>query len=498
MEGGLVNMVPTNAEASMKISAREIEDEFSTATTFTTCIGKFESSEKGMVVRGDAEWTGAFTFTVGDTWEKVASNNSGKFKIDGGHVKYKDNDKTYVLTEGVKDVYVESTDAVKGTQVYVWVEMEPEVSHDWVQLWEGGPKFATMNLGETTVTGNSATYAWTEYGSESDAAATNWTTNWTVPTEREMNELYLAASSYGSEKISCTFTTYEGTNAYGFLFTGKGDYSDNSVFFPIQYGYGNDGGAYYWSGTAKDSSGRYLWLRLSVGFLCSNWNSNSTDNKNLVRPILNDNPGSVRDIYFDKTSTAIGIGAGYARTLTASVSPSNAQDKTVTWSSSDTGVATVDATTGKVTGIARGTATITATSNNDSGLTSTCTVTVVDLGDYVTAGGQGGVVYFYNSKPYIVSIEWSSKSWNNAQTWCSNLGDGWYLPSIDELKTIYNCKDTLNAALSSNGGSQFGVDYYWSSTKYNSICASCIDFRYGTVSQSPTISVCHARAVRAL
>ncbi len=60
-------------------------------------------------------------------------------------------------------------------------------------------------------------------------------------------------------------------------------------------------------------------------------------------------------------------------TLTATVTPDNATDKTVTWTTSNSNVATVDEN-GKVTAIGAGTATITATTAN--GLTATCKVTV--------------------------------------------------------------------------------------------------------------------------
>ena len=62
-------------------------------------------------------------------------------------------------------------------------------------------------------------------------------------------------------------------------------------------------------------------------------------------------------------------------TLTATVEPNNASNKSVTWESSNTSVATVDAT-GKVTAIGAGTATITATAADGSGKTAACTVTV--------------------------------------------------------------------------------------------------------------------------
>ena len=59
--------------------------------------------------------------------------------------------------------------------------------------------------------------------------------------------------------------------------------------------------------------------------------------------------------------------------LTATISPDEVTEKSVTWSSSDSSVASVDAS-GKVTAIKAGTATITATTSN--GLTASCTVTV--------------------------------------------------------------------------------------------------------------------------
>lgn len=81
---------------------------------------------------------------------------------------------------------------------------------------------------------------------------------------------------------------------------------------------------------------------------------------------------SVTGVSLDKSSTT--MSAGETKQLTATVYPANATNKTVTWSSSDTSVATVSSS-GLVTAVAAGLATITVTTS-DGGYTATCGVTV--------------------------------------------------------------------------------------------------------------------------
>ncbi len=78
----------------------------------------------------------------------------------------------------------------------------------------------------------------------------------------------------------------------------------------------------------------------------------------------------VASIALDKTSLA--LVKGESETLVATVNPANATHNKVSWTSSDTSVATVDSE-GKVSGIANGSATITAQVDN---IKATCDVTV--------------------------------------------------------------------------------------------------------------------------
>ena len=81
---------------------------------------------------------------------------------------------------------------------------------------------------------------------------------------------------------------------------------------------------------------------------------------------------NVKGVSLDKTS--LNLKVNETSTLKATVKPGDATNKGVTWSSSDSNVASVD-NNGKVTAKAAGTATITVTTA-DGSKTATCTVTV--------------------------------------------------------------------------------------------------------------------------
>lgn len=84
----------------------------------------------------------------------------------------------------------------------------------------------------------------------------------------------------------------------------------------------------------------------------------------------------VKDVILNQTSVNLNEGDTYQ--LTAIISPSDAPNKTLEWSSSNTEVATVDAN-GKITAIKQGQATITAKTADGSNITATCEVKVLKL-----------------------------------------------------------------------------------------------------------------------
>lgn len=64
-------------------------------------------------------------------------------------------------------------------------------------------------------------------------------------------------------------------------------------------------------------------------------------------------------------------------------------------------------------------------------------------------------------------------NWRNkypAFAWCADLGEGWYLPVIEELQKIYRVKDDVNKQLECQGGAELSA-WYWSSTEVDEFCA---------------------------
>lgn len=87
------------------------------------------------------------------------------------------------------------------------------------------------------------------------------------------------------------------------------------------------------------------------------------------------------------SASSIGLIRGSSASLTASVLPWTATDRTVTWTSSDESIATVDAN-GNVKAVEVGTAVITATSNLDPTKSASCTVNV----DVISATVKGALL----------------------------------------------------------------------------------------------------------
>ena len=122
--------------------------------------------------------------------------------------------------------------------------------------------------------------------------------------------------------------------------------------------------------------------------------------------------------------------------------------------------------------------------------------------DWGVYGATTSATNRYTGKANMAKIE-SISGWQSkypAFKWCADLGDGWYLPAINELEAIYKQRDKINRALSANGfdslGSKTGA--LWSSTEYSHYNAYKLSFSNGYSSSYDKIYSYNVRAVLAL
>ena len=119
------------------------------------------------------------------------------------------------------------------------------------------------------------------------------------------------------------------------------------------------------------------------------------------------------------TLAALAIYVGESKAITATVKPDDATNKALTWKSSDETVATVDAT-GKVTGKKIGTATITATAQDGSGVSGSCTVTVLSTVKKVTVEPANLTLGQNKSYTLKATVEVFGSGTDTGVTWTSS------------------------------------------------------------------------------
>lgn len=151
----------------------------------------------------------------------------------------------------------------------------------WVQLWAGGPKFATQNV--------DGTMSWTAAN-----ANTFWGGNWRVPTKDEMNGLVGSSTDNSFTTNSVKVEYLQENNEFGFKFTGvQPGYTRNSIFLPV-VGEKHDilsGHSNYWT-SYQDASTKYcstlsLWYADGVGLYTYPFDrAHETTDKYPLRPVL--------------------------------------------------------------------------------------------------------------------------------------------------------------------------------------------------------------------
>jgi hypothetical protein len=90
----------------------------------------------------------------------------------------------------------------------------------------------------------------------------------------------------------------------------------------------------------------------------------------------------------------------------------------------------------------------------------------------------------------VAQYDFRKIPWVDANNSCINLGDGWRLPTIDELKILYQNREIIG---------NFKWDSYWSSTKGNIVIAWRLNFGDGMVyDRDNTDNTACVRAVKTI
>lgn len=151
----------------------------------------------------------------------------------------------------------------------------------------------------------------------------------------------------------------------------------------------------------------------------------------------------VEQVRLEPSSKIIGKGDSFA--LTAFVTPDNAENKTLTYSSSDGSVATVTSA-GVVTGISVGEATITATASN--GVTGQCKVTVSEA--WVTLSSSA-ITLVVGAEKVLTATVYPEDAGDKTITWASSASD---IASVEDGKvTALKAGECVITATASNGSS---------------------------------------------
>lgn len=158
-----------------------------------------------------------------------------------------------------------------------------QIKKFWVQLWPGGPKFATENVA-SKMTWKGATKTDAEYV---------WGANWRTPTKDEMTFVDAKQGSDGFYTLNPLNTKAEiqvQNGVTGILYTGiQPGYTDKTLFLPFE-----DAGGYYhtayWTSTEIDGWGSFLDIML-VGSQLYQYHFNPRGSKTettkySVRPVL--------------------------------------------------------------------------------------------------------------------------------------------------------------------------------------------------------------------
>jgi hypothetical protein len=354
---------------------------YESSSIFIPKAGYINGTTKMMAGQSIYNWSSTPT---GDQAIEMQVSNTGRFYIQADFrylgmpirpVKgYSAADRPYVeMGPGVKwaTTNVGAASPEECGNYYAWGETAVKQSYYWNTYRFGTETALTKYVLQSefgTIDGRQTLEP------EDDAATVAWGGEWRTPTYVEWNWLLNSNNT--------TITRTEQNGMPGYLITSKvSGYEGNSIFLPIAgYFYGTStsrvgqSSGYWTSSLQTDYSPSAVRAGLSV----------SSEGRPLgmpVRPVRMARVPVTGITLYDQTIT---VGVDLTYRVSFEVTPENATEPGVVWTSTNPSVATVNGE-GVVRGISPGTTTIQATTLDGNYTSGSCTVTVIE--SFVDMGG---------------------------------------------------------------------------------------------------------------
>ncbi len=268
----------------------------------------------------------------------------------------------------------------------------PSQDYSWANYkWcKGSKNTITKYCPNSSYGYNGFTDDLTELLPEDDAATANWGANWQMPSRTQITELVNSEYTTLGYMNGCMKITSNSNGNYILLhypdqwneFSGEWDV----FYWAISYWSRSLSTSYRAIGLYENSEDEYF-----------GWGGDDRYHGYYVRPVR---VGASDRVFVEriKLPELLTLQPGKTRTLIATVSPENADIKTLAWESSNTSVAKVS-NAGVVTAVAVGTCTITCSATDGSRLKATCEVTVntvsgsINGKDYIDLGLPSGTLW---------------------------------------------------------------------------------------------------------
>ena len=332
----------------------------------------------------------------------------------------------------------------EGGYYFAWGETEQKESYSWdtYKYCQGTDHALTKYCIDSSYGYNGYTDGLTELLPEDDAATAKWGSEWQMPSQGQMEELFdknYTTVAYMTQNDVAGYKITSLINRKSIFLPVTGEMNVETLVSPTT-------AWCYWTRSLCETKNRSGMVYIAI--LDSSTNGVYTVNRNFghaVRPVrVQETPYQwpVKGILIEEENVT--VQKGETKQINATVSPTYAYNKTLAWESSNESVATV--TDGKITGVSSGTSVITCRATDGSGVSVSFVVTVTQQVTRISLNPTSLTLSIGNSQTITATVYPSNAS-NKTLSWESSNTN---IATVDQYGKITakakgNCTITCRA-----------------------------------------------------